>query len=138
MKQIVGSSLIAALLVTMMPVAADAFRGMRGARVNPVDQNVFEVVPRGSQTSGRDFWCGAGEYAYRELRAAWSDRIFIVQGRSQSVTTERRSAVQFTMNPEAAGIVPIQPALSLNAMKVGDNMSVTSAFNYCNQPPVRF
>lgn len=138
MKQVICNSLIAAVLVTMLPVSADAFRGMRGARVNQVDQNVFEVVPRGSRTSGKDFWCGAGEYAYRELRAPWSARIYIVQGRSQSVTTERRSAVQFTMNPQAAGIAPIEPALSLNALKVGDNMSVTNAFGYCNQPPVRF
>lgn len=136
-RRFFAASMVFALLPMLVPDAALAFTGRRGTRAAPVNNAVFEVVPRGSGI-GPDFWCGAAEYARRELGAAWSDKIYIARGRGQSVTTGRRSSVQFTLNPEAAGITPIEPSLSLNALKVGDNMSVTQANGYCNRGPDRF
>jgi hypothetical protein len=54
------------------------------------------------------------------------------------VTTNRRSAVQFTLDPDAAGITAIAPSISLNALKPGDNMSVQQGDSYCNMQPIRF
>ncbi|MFT7597005.1 MAG: hypothetical protein ACI8R4_004348 [Paracoccaceae bacterium] len=126
-----------ALLATLSPRPADAFNGKFGVRVAPVNDVVFEVVPRSSGT-GPIFWCGAADYARQVLGAGWKTTIYIARGRGQSVTTNRRSAVQFTLDPSAAGITPIEPSLSLNALKVGDNMTVQQANHYCSMPPSRF
>jgi len=136
-KRIFTVAAILALLPILVPDAASAFSGRRGTRVAPVNNAVFEVVARGSGI-GYDYWCGAADYARRALGAGWNDTIYIARGRGVSVTTGRRSSVQFTLDPGAAGITPIEPSLSLNALKVGDNMSVTQANNFCNVGPMRF
>ena len=136
-KRFFAAGAVLALLPMLAPDTAYAFSGRNGTRVAPVSNAVFEVVARGSGT-GYDYWCGAADYARRALGAGWSDTIYIARGRGQSVTTGRRSAVQFTLDPGAAGITPIAPSLSLNALKVGDNMSVTQANNFCNMGPRRF
>ena len=136
-KRFFAVGAILALLPILVPDAALAFSGKRNTRVAPVNDAVFEVVARGSGT-GYDYWCGAADYARRALGAGWNDTIYIARGRGQSVTTGRRSAVQFTLDAGAAGITPIEPSISLNALKVGDNMSVQQANNYCHMGPVRF
>lgn len=123
-------------LAMMVPGLGDAFTSKLGARVNTVNANVFEVVPR-SGGSGAGYWCGAGDYAQRELGASWQARVFIARARGPSETTGKRSAVQFTLDPAAAGITPVGSSLSLNSLKVGDNMTVRMAFDYC-QRHVRF
>ncbi len=60
------------------------------------------------------------------------------RGRGPSETTGRKTAVQFTLDPAAAGITATSPNVLLNALKTGDNMSVQSANLYCAQNPVRF
>lgn len=127
------------LLAVALPLAAVAqsFNGKRGTRVAPVNAAVFEVVGRASAT-GEDYWCGASDYARRVLGKTWTDKIYIARGRGPSVTTNRKSAVQFTADPAAAGITAQQPSLSLNSLKVGDNMSIQQANLYCQMPPTRF
>jgi len=136
-RRFFATSAMLALLPMLVPDPALAFSGKRGTRVAPVNKAVFEVVARGSG-SGYDYWCGAADYARRALGAGWQDTIYIARGRGQSVTTGRRSSVQFTLDPAAAGITPTGPSLSLNSLKVGDNMSVTQANQYCNMGPERF
>lgn len=130
-RRLFGVALIAGLSV-MVADFADAFTSRHGTRVNPVNANVFEVIPR-SGGSGAMFWCGAGDYAQRELGASWQARVYIARGRAQSETTGRRSAVQFTLDPAAVGVTPIQPSLSINSLKVGDNMTVRMAFEFCRR-----
>ncbi len=125
-----AAALVLGVLATAVPDAAQAFSGRRGTRVAPVDKAVFEVVAR-TAGSAADYWCGASDYARRELRAPWTARIYIARGRGPSVTTGRKSAVQFTLDPDGAGIAPIAPSVSLNALNVGDNMSVQQAETYC-------
>ena len=136
MKYFFQHAAIVTLLVTSFPGVADAFTSMRGAKVNPVNAAVFEVVPR-SGGSGLDYWCGAGDYAQRALRAAWTAPIYIARGLGTSVTTGRRSAVQFTLDPVAAGVTPIASGISINALRVGESMTVRQAFNYCEKKPTR-
>jgi len=136
-KGLATAGALMALLATIAPQTADAFNGKFGVRVAPVNDVIFEVVPR-SSGSGPIFWCGAADYARRVLGAGWKTKIYIARGRGQSVTTNRRSAVQFTLDPAAAGITPTGPSISLNALAVGDNMSVQQANQYCTMPPSRF
>jgi len=131
-----GAAVLAALIAAM-PGTADAFKGKRGTTINPVDSAIFEVLAR-TAGSGPDYWCGAADYARRALGADWTATIYIARGRGPSVTTNRRSAVHYTLDPAAAGITPIEPAISLNALKVGDNMSVQQANGYCVMPSTRF
>lgn len=118
-----------ACLAALPAVAADAFTTSRGVRVLPVDNIVFEVVPRGSGGTWA-YWCAAAEYARRQLGAAWTDRFYVVRGRDVSVTTGRRSSVQFTLYPERAGIAPKAGWLSLG-FQPGDSMSVQQGHGYC-------
>lgn len=133
-KRMTGAALIATFAFAL-PGAGDAFTSKLGARVNPVNAAVFEVVPRSSGT-GQVFWCSAADYAQRELGASWQARVYVVRGRAQSETTGRRSSVQFTLDPKAAGITPASSSISLNTFVVGDSMSVQQAHSYCQVSPV--
>lgn len=128
---------IFALLAGLSPDAASAFSGRNGTKIGQVNKAVFEVVVRNTG-SGPEYWCGAADYVRQVLGAGWKTEIYIARGRGASVTTGRRSAVQFTITPDAAGVTPIPPALSLNSLKVGDHMSVQKANTYCNMPIARF
>ncbi|MCE8511327.1 hypothetical protein KBY22_01370 [Ruegeria pomeroyi] len=134
-----GLTKILALAVFLGAAAqAQALTTRMGHRVLPVNDAVFEVVPRGKQRVG-DFWCAASEYARRELGAGWNDRIYLVRGRGPSVTTGRKTAVQFSMTPEAVGVTPLENELTTirTGLKVGDNMTVNQGNSYCEFGPVR-
>jgi len=128
--KIITFGAVFALLTALLPDTASAFSGRNGTKVAQVNKAVFEVVTR-SSGSGPEFWCGAADYARRALGAGWKTEIYIARGRGVSVTTGRRSSVQFTITPDAAGVTPIPPTLSLNSLKAGDHMSVQKANNYC-------
>lgn len=116
------------------PAAALAaeFRAINGGRVLQVDQVLFEVVPR-TRDSNDFFWCGAADFARRALGADWSDRIYIARGRGVSVTTGRRTAVQFTLNPQAAGVTPLPPGGLRVGLQPGDNMRIQQAYGFCGR-----
>ena len=118
------------------PVAAEAFTTPNGAKVNSIDDLIFEVIPK---TSGSydEFWCGAAEYARRVKGAGWRDLIYVVRGRGTSVTTGRRSAVQFTLSPEEVGVAPPPQGWLALGVKPGGRMSVQQARRYCDRSPVR-
>lgn len=121
----VGLACISALTAA----AADAFTTSRGVRVLPVNDIVYEVVPRGSGGTW-DYWCAAAEYARRELGAGWTDRFYVVRGWDTSVTTGRRSSVQFTLYPQRAGVPAKTGWLSLG-FSPGESMSVQQGYEYC-------
>ena len=125
------------LAALLLPQAALAFTSINRLRVNPVDANVFEVVGEPG-TNGPEYWCAAADYAQRQLRAAWRAPLYIARTRGPSVTTGRRSAVQFTLNPTAAGVTPTNASVSLNALRTGNSMSVQLAHTYCQMRPSRF
>jgi hypothetical protein len=129
-------SILVACFAALSPIPAEAFAGRNGTSVNPINDDVFEVITR-TAGSTSDYWCGASEYARRELGAGWQDRLYVVQGRGPSVTTNRRTAVQFTLSPDAAGVVPLTSTFRLSQLQVGDNMSIQMANQQCAQRPVR-
>ncbi|WP_291729501.1 hypothetical protein [Leisingera sp. F5] len=115
--------------LSAIPAAADAFTTTRGVRVLPVNDTIYEVVPRGSGGTW-DYWCAAAEYARRVLDAGWMDRFYVVRGRDVSVTTGRRSSVQFTLYPKRSGVEPKTGWLSLG-FRPGESMSVQQGYGYC-------
>lgn len=116
---------------------ASAFTSREGSRVNPVSAAVFEVIPKAGGL-GRNYWCAAGDYAQRALKAPWEAHLYISRARGASETTNRRSAVQFTLEPSLAGSPVKGDFASVNALRRGDNMRVRDAFNLCHQLPAGF
>jgi hypothetical protein len=116
-----------ALLALAGPAAA--WYAINRLQVNPLPDGAgFEVIGL-SGSGGNDYWCSAGDYAQIVLGAAGAQRLYILKGLGQPVTSNRRSGVQFTLTPPAGA--DLTPAMS-NAMKqVGDNMPVAMARNYC-------
>jgi len=66
--------LIAAALAAASP--ASAFTTSNQMRVEAVGPVTFSVRARGGNLGASDFWCGAGEYAWRRLNASSSARIY--------------------------------------------------------------
>ncbi|MCF6232318.1 MAG: hypothetical protein L3J36_04355 [Rhodobacteraceae bacterium] len=131
-----GIAIVAMALVPILaPINAGAFPPRIGTRVAQVTGAIFEVVPD-SAGGGSVYWCGASEYARLTLGAGWRTRIYIARGLGTSVTTGRRSAVQFTLDPAAAGITPTGPYRSRNSLKTGESMSVQEGNRLCEQNPV--
>lgn len=124
-------------LATVLPALAGEFRGTRGTRVNAIDSSVFEVVAK-SSSRGPDFWCGASEYARRVLGRGWSEHVFVAREMGPSVTTDRRSAVHFTLDANRVGGAQQGGVRSVNRFRVGDSMSIQQANTYCSTPPMRF
>jgi len=91
----------------------------------------FEVVAAGG-TSNKAYWCAAAQFA-RSMGAGASTRIYLADGPGPSQTIPRRTAVKFTTQPQAAGVAPISPQGVLSVSAIGDNLSVASAEQYCNQ-----
>ena len=116
-----------AVAVVLMPVGASAYRAINWLQVNPVSADVFEVV--GEPGSGpAQYWCAAGDYARQVLGTVAVQRIYIVRGRGPSETTNRRSAVQFSLIKPPGDY---QPGYSLSVKNVGENLNSASARFYC-------
>lgn len=123
-------------LCLALPIPAEAFNGRRDTRAFAIDATSFEVIAR-TAGSADDYWCGASDYARRVLNAPWTAQIYVLRKRGPSVTTGRRTAVQFTLDADA---VPKQaPDLTqiLNLMRPGNHLSVQLAALYCAPPPVQ-
>lgn len=120
-----------------MPNAAEAFSGKKGTRVNPVDDAVFEVVAR-TAGSASDYWCGAADYARRALNVSWTATLYISRGRGPSETTNRRTAVQYTLDPGRAPGGTQNSILQFGDLIAGDKMSVQRAYQYCTMPIAKF
>ena len=123
--------LTAVILGMVLPDAADAYTARNQMIVEDIGNSTFEVVSRRGRTGARDYWCAAGDFATARRFPAGA-RIFLVRAPGPSVTQPERKAVQFTMQPDAAGIVPISQQLSLTVTTVGDNLSVALAREYCH------
>lgn len=104
---------------------------MNGQQVYSVADGVFEVV-LGSRHSLSGYWCGAADYARRELGAGWQDRIYVRRGLGEGVVADRSSSVLFTLQPPP-GPRPQAPVLTrVNAFTPGQSLTVRSAESQCS------
>ncbi|MFK7752812.1 MAG: hypothetical protein AB8B51_09695 [Sedimentitalea sp.] len=126
----IWKSMAVAVALVAVPQISLAFTAPKGARVNPLQTGGFEVVPRGAVNSDV-YWCAAASYARRVLGAPWRDHVVVTRGRGLSVTTGRRTAVQFTTVARAnAGV-------TAGNLAKGQSMSVQRANTFCRIPAAR-
>lgn len=128
----VSTAVFAITFAAMVPTSALAFLSINRQNVNQVSNSpvVFEVVGRaGARTE--DYWCAAGDYAQRSLGLPWRTRLYISRERGQSETTQRRSAVQFTTDPQALGITPDTRSVTITNLALGSERTVTHARGAC-------
>lgn len=120
-----------ALAETVLPAAVSA--APNGYRTEPINSTDFEVIPRTRQDVD-GYWCAAADFARRTLGAGWQQPIYVLRGYGPSVTTGRRTAVQFSIKPPAGG-VPQQNSFVTSGFQPGYSMSVQGANARCNVRP---
>jgi hypothetical protein len=114
--------------LTAVPVAALAFTAQNGNRVNPMANGVFEVV-QNVRSRPADFWCGAGDFAVRALRAASAQRVYVWRPIGASETQPSSNGVQFALNPPPGA--DTNTGYSLSVKRAGDNLTAGAAQQYC-------
>lgn len=113
-----------------------AFRAINSHEVFAVDEDSFEVI-RSTHSGPAPVWCAAGDYAQSVLRMRSNARIFIERGPGPSVTRPGRISFVFT-SAVPTGFDPAEPRpLSLDLGRIGDSLSVVSAYMYCIDDWVR-
>lgn len=130
MNKVLKPIAFVAMLFVAQAVDAQSYRAINTLQVNKADANVFEVIGRPGAMK-EDYWCGAGDYVRRTQNVPWKTKIFVVSDISRGITTGAKSAVRFTLNPEAIGIEPYESNWIGNVLTVGYSRSVTSAFDQC-------
>ncbi|CUH53247.1 hypothetical protein [Shimia marina] len=117
-------------------LSSEGFVTSSGVRVNPVNADVFEVAARPGQGVS-DFWCGAGDYAWRALGAADNERVYVVGGAGPGVTSDSKDTMQFSLKQPG----DVQGATGRQGKwgpHVGRNYFVGDARHQCNQMFRRF
>ncbi|MEO1107906.1 MAG: hypothetical protein AAFX90_08300 [Pseudomonadota bacterium] len=129
MKQTI---LCALSVAATLGLAAETSAAPNGYRTEPINSTDFEVIPRAQQfTDG--YWCAAADFARRKLGLGWQDRIYVLRGYGPSVTTGRKTAVQFTIKEPSE--TPVQPSFVLSNFAAGSSMSVQGANAKCDTRP---
>ncbi len=115
-------------LALALPAPAHAFRALNRSEVVPLGNGLFEVINSfGSRT--QDYWCGAGDFAIRVLRAPVTQRIYIWAPRGPSKSRPGRKAVTFSLKEPPGGAAP--KSYSLSVTTVGESIPASMAQNYC-------
>lgn len=124
------TQLVLGLTIMAIPQFGHAFAASNGLTVAPVNGAVFEVNDwRGARAPA--YWCAAANYAKRQLKAGWKVQLYIAHSMGPSVTSDRGNAVQFTIDPAAAGVTAAGSGSSMESFVVGDNMTLQQANTYC-------
>lgn len=113
--------LVAAALAAAAP--AHAFTSSNRMRVEATGPVTFSVSARGGNYGASDFWCAAGEYAWKRLRAPNNARIYRLS------EPPRRSG-----QPIVFSLDPTGRASSTGMAVLGrddGSLSVSSARNQC-------
>ena len=113
--------LLAVALVAAAP--AHAFTSSNRMRVEATGPVTFSVTARGGNFGALDFWCAAGEYAWKRLRAPNNARIYRLS------EPPRRSG-----QPIVFSLDPTGKASRTGLAVIGNDdgsLSVASARNQC-------
>lgn len=122
--------MLSGLVLAAVPAAAQAFTAVNRLQVVPAGTSQFEVIGRAGAFKP-DYWCAAGDYVRKSLGLSWQTKIYAVDGISRSLTTGARSAVRFTLDPEAAGITPYDANWVGDILTPGYSMRANAAFGEC-------
>ncbi|MGV6804090.1 MAG: hypothetical protein ACWA49_07785 [Ruegeria sp.] len=127
MKRSLAAAVLSATL--LLPVSAQAVgfglsvRPTYRTEIKPLGDNIYEVKAIGS-SAPVNYWCGIGDYAIRQLRVPRPQRIYIWKAYEPGART-----VQFSLEPPPGA--DTTPGYSITVKRVGENMSASSAQNYC-------
>lgn len=113
--------LIAAALAAAVP--AHAFTSSNRMRVDSTGPVTFSVSARSGQVGAIDFWCAAGEYAWRRLNARNNARIY----RLSEPPRRGGQPIVFSLDPTGKAS---RTGLSVIGGDDG-SLSVSSARNQC-------
>ncbi|MCA8884441.1 MAG: hypothetical protein KDA50_11955 [Rhodobacteraceae bacterium] len=103
-----------------------------GFRVYPgTDPTQFLVVPRGG-SGGRQYFCAAGEYAWRRLGAAPADRVVVTDPRPAG----GNGAVGFALAPR--GTVESTSSITVSVARAGESLRVVHAESLCRNDRIGF
>ena len=120
--------LTAGAAIALIPTLGAAWKAHNRHDVYPLDNGIFEVVSEVG-SGPIDFWCGAGDYAYRELRTASVQRVYMWRGIGPSVTRPGKKAIQFSLTPPPGA--DIRPSVTFSLHDVGDNLRAGAAQQFC-------
>lgn len=113
----------------LAPLAAQArgiglsVRPTYRTEIRPIGDGIYEVKAIGS-SAAVNYWCGIGDYAIRQLGVPRSQRIYVWKAYEKGART-----VQFSLKPPPGA--DTTPGYSITVNRVGENMSASSAQNYC-------
>lgn len=117
------------LILTIVPAVAQAVGfGVRvgpqyRTEITPLQNGNYLVKAKGS-SAAVNYWCGIGDYAIRTLGVPYSQRIYIAKAYVPNVRT-----VEFSLKPPPGADTDRGYSITVN--RVGENMSASSAQNYC-------
>lgn len=117
-----------AAILTLAAAPASAWTADNLLTVNDLPGGGFEVVG-GPGLAPSDYWCAAGDYALRVLRAPTTARVYLTRARGAAVTANRKSAVHFDLRP--AQDAPPRDGVFLTVRRAGAHLSVGFAISYC-------
>lgn len=128
---------VLAVSLTLPAVASgDTFRARNKMRVAERDAVLIEVGGFTGNAGLEDYWCAVGEYLHRVKKTPWRQKVYVVRGLGPGEITTSRDAVLFTLDPEAAGVAPLDKQLRIvGTLTVGRAKTVTSAFYSCERFP---
>lgn len=126
-----ATSILLVVFFVTVPSATLAWRAFNYLRVNPENQDTFEVIQSGGVSAG-DVWCAAGDYALSQLGVPGNQKVYLIEGKHIARTEERRRfgySFSLTPPPEAQNFT--QSPLLLSLRNVGDSLSAIVAKQYC-------
>ncbi len=104
-----------------------------GDQAVALGEDVFEVAPRNNSTNfSWDVWCGASDFARRQLNANWQNPIYVYRERGPGVAASARETVHFTMNEQILP-VPASVMASVDELAAGQFMTVRDGSKLCDQ-----
>ena len=128
MKMLRSVKVLALAGLVVAPTVALPWRAWNRHEVLPVSDGVWEVVSE-IGSGATDYWCGAGDYAIRQLRTSATQRIYIWQAIGPSVNRPGKKSVQFALSAPAGADTSV--GYSVTVKRAGDNMTASMAQKYC-------
>lgn len=128
--------LTAAALAFAVPVAAKTYRAINWLPVILLTNDTFEVIEdRGAGPRG--IWCAAADYTRAIGRDTTRKRLYILEARGPSKRVKGAKSVVFTLEPDEE-LARSPQSYSLSVRRVGDNLAVSHALNFCDLPVDEF
>lgn len=117
------------LLTSNGAVEASSFYAVNRLQVVALSEYEIEVIGRpGAYKSS--YWCAAADFLRRN-RVPWKTRVYVVSGIGRGVSTGARSAVRFTLDPQASDVEIYENNVITDILHPGYGRTLTSAWGEC-------